>query len=86
MSNLTLTPWVWQGRRINGKFRKVKIKKPWPTNPRTEAQQLNRQKFAVANLRWQILDEKEKDRWRTGPVYPHWWGCRYFIRDFMLKN
>jgi len=78
--------WVFQKRKINGRACRVKIKRAWPVNPQTEVQMLNRQKFAVATLRWQLLDEKEKARWRTGPFYAYYWGYRNFVRDFMLAE
>lgn len=79
-------PWVFQTRRIKGKSCRVQIKRAWPTNPRTKAQQLNRQKFAVATLCWQLLDEISKAKWRSGSFYGFYWGYRNFIRDFMLAK
>jgi hypothetical protein len=61
-------------------------KRSWPTNPRTKAQQLNRQKFAVSILHWQLLDEKEKLSYYPNRSYPRYWAYHNFIRDFMLGN
>ena len=36
----------------------------WPTNPRTPAQQANREKWARAVEGWQGLGEEAKDVWR----------------------
>lgn len=53
--------------KLNGRWRKrdiIKMAHYAPHNPRTTAQQNNRQKIANATMAWHALTESEKNYWR----------------------
>ena len=54
-----------------------------PTNPQTEAQQANRQKYADAIVAWQALTLEQKAVYNKKAVGLHMSGYNLFIREYM---
>lgn len=57
-----------------------------PTNPRTPAQQENRQKFAQAMAEWQSLTEEQKLKYNKEARKINLFGRNLFIREYYQKN
>lgn len=68
---------TWQPR---GKKSNFKMKFYTPFNPRTPAQQANRQKLADAVAAWQALTPEQKQWYNVEARGRTWDGYRYFIR------
>jgi len=64
----------------------VKMKFYRPTNPRTPAQQANREKFTSAMVGWQSLTELEKSVYNTRAKKRQMFGWGLFIREYYQNN
>jgi len=64
----------------------VKMKFYVPTNPRTPAQQANRQKFADAQAAWVALTAPEKLVYTTRAKKRSMFGWGLFIREYYQAN
>jgi len=64
----------------------VKMKFYVPTNPRTAAQQANRQKFANAQAAWMALTPPEKLGYTTRAKRRSMFGWGLFIREYYQEN
>ena len=64
----------------------VKMKFYRPTNPRTPAQQANRQKFTDAMAAWQSLTQPQKDVYNTRAKKRSMFGWGLYIREYYQKN
>jgi len=56
-----------------------------PRNPRTEAQQKNRDLFAEAVNRWKLLTAEEKNLWNVKAARKQRTGYNFFISSFILN-
>ena len=54
-----------------------------PTNPQTEPQQANRQKFAGAVAGWQALTQEQKNQYNKLAIGRYMSGYNLFIRWYM---
>lgn len=77
---------IYQNR--NTKKGKVPIKMKFyvPTNPRTVAQQANRQKFADAMTAWKNLTDEEKAVYNERAKKRQMFGWGLFIREYYQAN
>ena len=64
----------------------VKMKFYRPTNPRTPAQQANRQKFADAQAAWMALTSEQKQVYTTRAKRRNMFGWGLFIREYYQAN
>lgn len=64
----------------------IKMRFYTPTNPQTEAQQANRQKFADAMSAWQSLTPSEKDAYNERARKRQMFGRNLFIREYYSAN
>ena len=64
----------------------IKMKFYVPTNPRTPAQQANRQKFADAQAAWMALTLPEKLVYTTRAKRRFMFGWGLFIREYYQEN
>jgi hypothetical protein len=55
-----------------------------PYNPRTPAQQANRNKFKAAMAAWKILPEEQKAVFEHRALGRHMCGKNIFVKEFML--
>ena len=74
---------IYQQRKCREGKITIKEKFYTPTNPRTEAQQQNRGKFARAIRAWHILSPEEKKAWHKKSVGKNLYGISLFIREQM---
>lgn len=73
---------IYQVRTQNGTHQTVKMKFYRPTNPRTEAQQANRQKFADAMSAWGLLTPEQKLAYNKEAKKYQTFGWCLFIRKY----
>ena len=64
----------------------VKMKFYRPTNPRTPAQEANREKFAAAMVAWQALTPEEKGVYNKRAKKRSMFGWGLFIREYYQAN
>lgn len=64
----------------------IKMKFYTPTNPRTTAQQANRQKFADAMTAWHGLTSEEKAKYNKRARKMRMFGRNLFIREYYQSN
>lgn len=64
----------------------IKMKFYVPTNPRTAAQQANRQKFADAQAAWMALTAAQKLVYTTRAKRRSMFGWGLFIREYYQEN
>jgi hypothetical protein len=57
-----------------------------PFNPRTEAQQANRQKITNAVLAWQNLTDEQKNLYNERAIGKPFTGYNIFIKEHLLSN
>lgn len=77
---------IYQMRNTKRGKRPIKMKFYTPTNPRTTAQQANRQKFADAMSAWSALTEAEKAEYNERAKGRGTFGWGLFIRDYYQNN
>lgn len=77
---------IWQMRMTKRGKVPIKMKFYEPTNPRTEAQQANRQKFADAMEAWGNLTESEQDEYTEAAKKKNLFGWNLFIREYFQSN
>jgi len=77
---------IWQMRNIRRGKVPVKMKFYTPTNPRSVAQQANRQKFANAQAAWMALTPPEKLGYTTRAKRRSMFGWGLFIREYYQEN
>ena len=77
---------IYQLRRDKGKQIVVQQRFYIPTNPQTESQQENRQKFAVGVLSWQELTDDQKDVYNERAKYKPYSGYNLFLTEYLLSN
>jgi len=58
----------------------------WPSNPQTEAQQANRQKYANAIVAWQNLTDEQKEIYNETARYKPYSGFNLYTKEYMLSN
>jgi hypothetical protein len=77
---------IYQMRHTKKGKQVIKMKFYAPTNPRTQKQQANRQKFAAAMAEWQNLTREEKQAYniRAKKVRKFGWGL--FIREYYQSH
>ena len=77
---------IYRVRSIKGTQRTEKMLFYRPTNPRTPAQQANRQKFADAMLAWKNLTELEKERYNKEAKSKMLFGWNVFIKEYFAMH
>lgn len=77
---------IYRVRSIKGTQRTEKMPFYRPTNPRTPAQQANRQKFADAMLAWKNLTELEKERYNKEAKSKMLFGWNVFIKEYFAMH
>lgn len=77
---------IYRVRSIKGTQRTEKMPFYKPTNPRTPAQQANRQKFANAMLAWKNLTELEKERYNEEAKSKMLFGWNVFIKEYFAMH
>lgn len=77
---------IWQRRHTKTGVRSIKMKFYTPTNPRTELQQANRQKFADAAAAWNSLTEPQKTVYRNRAKRLSLYGWNLFVREYYSLN
>lgn len=77
---------IWQMRMTRRGKVPLKMKFYRPTNPRSPAQQANRQKFANAMAAWQALTNQEKNAYNERAKKRQMFGWGLFIREYYSAN
>jgi hypothetical protein len=77
---------IYRVRSIKGTERTEKMPFYVPSNPRTLAQQANRQKFADAMLAWKNLTELEKERYNKEAKSKMLFGWNVFIKEYFAMH
>lgn len=77
---------IYQMRMTNRGKVPIKMKFYEPTNPRTAAQQANRQKFADAMAAWGNLTEAEQSEYNEAAKKKDLFGWNLFIREYFQNN
>jgi len=77
---------IWQMRMTKRGKVPVKMRFYGPTNPRTTAQQANRQKFADAQAAWMALTASEKLVYTKRAKKRQMFGWGLFIREYYQAN
>jgi len=77
---------IYRVRSIKGTQRTEKMPFYKPTNPRTPAQQANRQKFADAMFAWKNLTELEKERYNKEAKSKMLFGWNVFIKEYFAMH
>lgn len=77
---------IYRVRSIKGTQRTEKMPFYKPVNPRTPAQQANRQKFADAMLAWKNLTELEKERYNKEAKSKMLFGWNVFIKEYFAMH
>jgi hypothetical protein len=77
---------IYQMRKMKKGKGYVKMKFYTPTNPRTEAQQANRQKFANAMSAWGSLTDEQKQAYIKRAKTRNMFGWGLFIREWWHQN
>lgn len=57
-----------------------------PSNPQTEPQQANRQKYADALLSWQGLTDDQKDVYNKKAKYKKYSGYNLYLSEYLLSH
>lgn len=76
-----ITASIWKGQQYMRRWFR-------PTNPKTSAQQAQRQKLANAVAAWQALYDADKEAWNEAArdVYPPISGFNYFVQQCILQD
>lgn len=77
---------IWQMRMTKRGKVPIKMKYYVPTNPQTEPQQANRQKFADAMTAWHALTDEQKTEYNIRARHIGMFGRNLFIRDYYRSN
>lgn len=77
---------IWQRRHTKTGIRSIKMKWYTPTNPQTDAQQANRQKFADAMAAWGALTSEQKAEYNTRAKRQSLRGWSLFVRTYYELN
>jgi len=77
---------IYQMRMTKRGKRPIKMKFYGPTNPRSPAQQANRQKFADAQAAWMALTPAQKLVYTTRAKRRSMFGWGLFIREYYQEN
>lgn len=77
---------IYQIRSRYGKQVMVKENFYWPTNPQTEAQQANRQKYTDGIVAWQGLTSEQKEIYNEFARYKPYSGYNLFLREYILSH
>lgn len=77
---------IYQMRMTKTGKRPIKMKFYTPTNPRTVAQQANRNKFADAMTAWQALTAGDKAQYNKRAKKKGMFGRNLFIREYFSNN
>lgn len=77
---------IYRVRSIKGTQRTEKMPFYKPRNPRTPAQQANRQKFADAMSAWKNLTELEKERYNKEAKSKMLFGWNVFIKEYFAMH
>ena len=74
---------IYQMRKMKIGKRPIKMRFYQPTNPRTTAQQANRQKFADAMTAWGALSSPEKQEYIERAKKSRIIGYNLFVKEYM---
>jgi len=77
---------IYQIRSLDGKQIQVKMKYYHPTNPQTESQQANRQKYADGVTAWQGLTNEQKEVYNERAKHNKLSGYNLFLKEYLLSN
>lgn len=77
---------IYQMRMHKDGKKPIRMKFYEPTNPQTEDQQANRNKFADAMAAWQALTSEEKAPYYTQAKRVQMLGHNLYIKRYMLEN
>lgn len=77
---------IYQRRMLKNGKGYIKMKFYEPTNPRTTAQQANRQKFTDGMAAWQALTEEEKTTYIKRAKKRNMFGWGLFLREYFINN
>lgn len=77
---------IWQMRMTKRGKVPIRMKFYTPTNPQTELQQANRQKFADAMSAWHSLTDSEKNAYNKRAKHIGLFGRNLFIREYYQQN
>lgn len=84
--NIFLFTGVWKTYRRNKKTFIVRNRWYCSKNPRTEAQQANRQKYADAVAQWQGLTSDQKKIYNERSKKRNLYGYHFFLKDYLLSH
>lgn len=77
---------IWQMRMTKRGKVPIKMRFYTPSNPQTEAQQANRQKFADAMSAWQALTDEQKETYNVRARKRQMFGRNLFIKEYYQAN
>lgn len=77
---------IYQMRRCKEGRIPIQMKFYRPTNPQTEAQQLQRYKIKVAVWEWQQLTEEQKAVYNRNATKYHITGYNLYVKNYLLSH
>ena len=77
---------IYQVRTRFGKHVQVKEKFYVPTNPQTENQQANRQKYTDSIIAWRALTNQQKAEYNKKAIGKRMSGYNLFQQEYLLSN
>lgn len=77
---------IYRVMTILGKQTQVKEKLYWPTNPQTEAQQANRQKYTDGVVAWQALTPEQEAVYNKKAIGKRMSGYNLFLQEYLLSH
>lgn len=77
---------IYQQRKCRSGRETIKMKFYTPSNPRTPAQQANRQKFAAAMLAWRSLTPEQREWYNKEGEKLKLYGVNLFLRNYLSTD
>ena len=77
---------IYRVRHRWGKVIQEKLPFYTPTNPQTEAQQANRQKFTDGKTAWNALTDEQRAVYNQRAKYKNCYGYNIFMSEYLLSH
>lgn len=84
-ANILKLSGIYRANNATGTVRYYRMNYYFPRNPRTPAQQFQRQKIALGVLGWQSLTTEEKAVYNKRAIGKRMSGYNLFLREYLLS-
>ena len=84
--DIILLSGIYRTDNVTGKTKCYREPYYIPKNPRSEAQQAQRQKYANGVVAWQALTEEEKEIYNKRAKHKKYSGYHLFLKEYLLSN